>query len=130
VVADASALIAFFQDEPGAEAVGRALTAGGLMVSAVNRTEVYGKLIGSGAFNEFELDVEFSYLQGSLEIASFDLEQSNLAAFWYARRNPYNLSLGDCACLALAEAKGVPCLTAERAWAELPNLRVKLELIR
>jgi PIN domain nuclease of toxin-antitoxin system len=96
----------------------------------VNRTEVYGKLIGSGAFNEFELDVEFSYLQGSLEIAPFDLEQSNIAAFWYSRRNAYNLSLGDCACLALAEARNVPCLTAERAWAELPNLRIKLELIR
>jgi ribonuclease VapC len=51
-------------------------------------------------------------------------------AFFYARRNPYELSLGDCACLALAEAKGLQVLTAEQSWKKIPNLKIKIRLIR
>ena len=127
MVIDSSALI---RDEPGAEVVQRQIERSVLILSSVNFAEVKGKLVGNGLYTPQSVDEAINAFGRALEIVSFDLEQSNLAAFWYARRNAYNLSLGDCACLALAEAKGEPCLTAERAWAELPNLRVKLELIR
>lgn len=44
----------------------------------------------------------------------FDEEQSELAAYWYARGKPYGLPLGDSACLALGEAWGVGIMTAEQ----------------
>jgi PIN domain nuclease of toxin-antitoxin system len=130
VVIDSSALIALIRDEPGAEVVQRQIERSVLVLSSVNFTEIKGKLVGNGLYTPQSVDEAINAFGRALEIVSFDLEQSNLAAFWYSRRSAYNLSLGDCACLALAEAKGVPCLTAERAWAKLPNLRVKLELIR
>ncbi|MBI5811604.1 MAG: PIN domain-containing protein [Meiothermus silvanus] len=118
---DASALIAFLRKEKGHEKVARTLTQRECVLSAVTRTELLGKLVGSGALEP---------LGDVLEIVPFDLEQSDLAAFWYARRKPYSLSLGDCVCIALAEARGLEVLTAESAWAKLPNLRVKVNTIR
>lgn len=130
MVLDASALIAFLRAEPGHERVAEALEAGAGVLSAVTRTEVLGKLVGSGSYAEGEARGALEALTEVLEVVPFDLEQSDLAAFWYARRRPYSLSLGDCVCLALAEARALGVLTAERAWARLPNLGVKVYLIR
>ena len=126
MVVDSSALLAYLQKEPGATMVDAALKKG-LLLSSVNRTEIIGKLVGKGVpVNEVTADLNAM----TLEVVEFDLEQSDLAAHWYARRNAYDLSLGDCACLALAEARGVKVLTGERAWAKLPGLRVAVQLIR
>ena len=126
MVVDSSALLAYLQKEPGATMVDAALKKG-LLLSSVNRTEIIGKLVGKGVpVNEVTADLNAM----TLEVVEFDLEQSDLAAHWYARRNAYDLSLGDCACLALAEARGVKVLTGERAWAKLPGLRVEVQLIR
>jgi PIN domain nuclease of toxin-antitoxin system len=130
MVIDGSALMAFFKRETGHERVRAALEVGGAMISSVNRTEVKGKLVGAGLFTPQLIDARFDLLQDALEIVPFDVEQSDLAAQYYARRNPYNLSLGDCACLALGEARGVGVLTAESAWAKLPHLPFKVILIR
>ena len=126
MVVDSSALLAYLQKEPGATMVDAALKKG-LLLSSVNRTEIIGKLVGKGVpVNEVTADLNAM----TLEVVEFDLEQSDLAAHWYARRSAYDLSLGDCACLALAEARGVKVLTGERAWAKLPGLRVDVQLIR
>jgi PIN domain nuclease of toxin-antitoxin system len=77
-----------------------------------------------------QIDEVFDNLAQLLESIPFDLEQSDLASFYYARRNPYNLSLGDCACLALAEALKEDILTAEHAWKKIPDLPFKVVLIR
>jgi PIN domain nuclease of toxin-antitoxin system len=130
VVIDASALIAFLRKEKGHEKVARTLTQRECVLSAVTRTELLGKLVGSGSYTETEVKEALEPLGDALKIVPFDLEQSDLAAFWYARRKPYNLSLGDCVCIALAEARGLEVLTAESAWAKLPNLRVKVNTIR
>ena len=130
MVIDASALMAFLQREKGFEHVRKALEAGGLVLSTVNRTEVKGKLVGLGAFTPQQVDARFDVLRDVLEIVPFDGAQSDRAAYYYARRNPYNLSLGDCACLGLAEARSLAVITAETAWASLPDLPFKVVLIR
>lgn len=127
---DASALIAFLRKEEGHEKVAKILTQRECVLSTVTRTELMGKLVGSGSYTETEVRETLELLAEALEVVPFDLEQSDLAAFWYARRKPYNLSLGDCVCLALAEARGLEVLTAESAWARLPNLRVKVNIAR
>ena len=128
MVLDASAVLAWYEDEPGAQIVEDALLRGDGLISSVNLTEVIGKLVGKGIAPENEVVADLFALK--LEVAAFDSALALGAAFFYARRHPYQLSLGDCACLALAEARGLPILTAERAWAKLPNLRVAIELIR
>ncbi|NJK44935.1 MAG: type II toxin-antitoxin system VapC family toxin [Pleurocapsa sp. SU_196_0] len=130
MVLDSSVLLAYLLNEPGAERAEKALLKGGLLLSSVNRTEIKGRLVGMGLATPQAVDIEFQNLAQLVEIVAFDLEQSDLAAYYYARRNPYNLSLGDCACLALAEARGLPVLTAEQSWAKLPSLPVKVHLIR
>ena len=52
------------------------------------------------------------------------------SAFYYARRKPYDLSLGDALCLGMAEALGADVLTAERGWATIPDLPFSVTLIR
>ena len=130
MVVDASALMAFFLKESGSETVKKALEKGGLLISSVNRTEVKGKLVGSGTYTPQLVDARIDLLKDVLEVVAFDAEQSDVAAFYYARRNPYNLSLGDSACLALAEVSQQVVLTAEQAWKKLPDLPFKVVLIR
>jgi PIN domain nuclease of toxin-antitoxin system len=130
MVVDASALMAFFLKETGDEAVKKELEKGNLLISTVNRTEVKGKLVGSGTYTPQMIDSRFDLLKDVLEVVTFDAGQSDVAAFYYARRNPYNLSLGDCACLALAEVSKQNVLTAEQAWKKLLHLPFKVVLIR
>lgn len=131
-VLDASALMAFLRKEDGQEVVAAALAAEPCLFSTVSRTEVIGKLVGSGAFTQTQVREALELLGEALEIVPFDEEQSELAAYWYARRKPYGLSLGDCACLALGEARGVGLMTAEQGWKQLEGLGlgVKLNIIR
>ena len=130
MVVDSSVLLAYLLDEPGAQKAEEAIRKGGLLLSSVNRIEVKGRLVGMGVSTPQAVDTDFTHLAQLVGIAPFDLEQSDLAADYYARRNPYDLSLGDCACLALAEARELDVLTAEQSWAKLPGLRFKVHLIR
>jgi ribonuclease VapC len=126
-VLDASALLAWFQREPGSEIVRAQLEVGGA-IAAPNLTEVVGKLVSSGVApaNEVERDV----LALGLQVVAMDVGLAFGAAFFYARRSPYDLSLGDCACLATAEALGFEVLTGEHGWEKVPDLKVAVRLIR
>ena len=126
-VIDSSALMAWFQNEPGDDLTQVQLDFGG-MIAAPNLTEVIGKLVSSGIvpINEVQRDV----LALGLEIIPMDQTIALASAFFYARRHPYDLSLGDCVCIAVAETLGVEILTAEQSWAKIPDLRVKVRLIR
>jgi PIN domain nuclease of toxin-antitoxin system len=126
-VIDSSAILAWFQRESGYENTRMQIKMGG-MIAAPNLTEVIGKLVsnGSAPANQVERDV----LALNLDIIPMDKNIALAAAFFYARRHPYDLSLGDCACIAVAETLGVEILTAEQSWAKIPDLRIKVRLIR
>jgi PIN domain nuclease of toxin-antitoxin system len=127
---DASAVIAFVRKEPGGELVLARVANEEALISTVNLTEVKGKLVGAGLFTPAQVNSELEVLTALIEPIPYSLEHAELAAWWYARKNPYNLSLGDCACLGTAEALGAEVMSAEQSWVKLPNLRVKVSLIR
>ena len=109
MVIDASALTAYLENEVGAEVVTNAFLESRLMLSVVNFVELVGKLVSRGATTHDEVVADIKGL--NLDVVEMDLDQGLIASYFYARRKPYGLSLGDGSCLALAEARGVKVLT-------------------
>ena len=64
-----------------------------------------------------------------LEVVGFELEQAYQCALLRPLTKSAGLSLGDRACLALAQQRGQPVITADRAWATLA-LGVTMTVIR
>jgi ribonuclease VapC len=122
-VLDASALLALLNREPGAERVRSVLTEA--IVSTFNCAEVYSKLsqwkVPPASFDDIISVVP--------TVISFDITLARRVGELQAATRHLGLSLGDRACLALAEREGLPALTAERRWAQL-DLGVAVELIR
>lgn len=117
-VLDASAILAFLRGEPGSEVVdacrGRAIA------SAVNVAEAGARLSDLGASRA---EVRRSMALMSMEIIPFDEEQAHDAADIRDATRRWGLSLGDRACLQLAARRGLPALTADRAWSEIDTAR-------
>jgi ribonuclease VapC len=110
-VLDASAVLCLLQEEKGAERVARALPAA--EIGAVNYSEVVGKLVDGGMDGE-TADRLIDTLH--LNVIPFDRTQARLAGSLRAITRKLGLSLGDRACLALAQARGATALTCERSW--------------
>jgi len=124
IVLDASAMIAFFKDEVGSAAVLSAMPDAAM--SSVNLVEVVTRLIDDG----FALDDIRTAIAGtSVDTIGFDDELAFDAGALRERTRAHGLSLGDRACLALAQRLGVPALTADRQWAHL-DIGVEVRLIR
>jgi len=111
IVLDASALIAFLRNEPGADKVAAALPRS--CISAVNLAETLGKLMGYGKPLE-ALAFQVERLQ--IPVVPFDEEQARIAASLWQVTRARGLSLGDRACLALALTTSLPALTTDREW--------------
>jgi ribonuclease VapC len=123
-VLDASALIAFLRNEPGADKVAAVLA--GSCVSAVNLAETISKMVEYGK----PLDaVAYQIERLRVPVIPFDTEQAKLVASLWKTTRVMGLSLGDRACLALGLKQGVPVLTADQLWAKA-DVGVKIELIR
>ena len=124
VVADASAIIALLAGEPfdrvDPERIARA------WVSAVNLYEVLAKLYEMG-LPDSEANAAVSLL--GLRVMAFDEIQAGAAARLRRMMLKAGLSLGDRACLALAESLRCPVITADRAWANV-DVGVEVLLIR
>jgi PIN domain nuclease of toxin-antitoxin system len=114
VVLDASALMAVLREEPGAAAVEAVLDHAA--ISAVNLSEVQAKLVERGTAAELAWS---SLVDLDLEVIDFDVSQARVAGDLRSLTRAQGLSLGDRACLALAQALGLPAMTADRAWAGL-----------
>ena len=123
-VLDASALIAFLRNEPGADKVDAVLSRS--CISAVNLAETLSKLVEYGK----PLDVSaFQIERLQIPVIAFDADQAKLlASLWKASRSA-GLSLGDRACLALGLKTGGQVITADRKWQEC-GLGVEIIQIR
>lgn len=112
-VLDASALLALLGGGPGAEQVADAVLAGAV-VSTVNLAEALATLGASGlpASAMAELVARLG-----LEAVPFDLDAAARAGVLAARPRERRLSIGAAACLALAQQRDLPVLTADPAWA-------------
>lgn len=129
-VLDASALLAYLQNEPGADAVADALLQTAA-ISAVNWAETLSKLAERGqdpdaVTTHFR---EQGLLDRALIIYPLDEELGRDIAKLRVPTRSLGLSLGDRACLALALKLNLPALTTDRAWENL-NLAVEIRVIR
>jgi ribonuclease VapC len=130
-VLDASALLAHLRDEEGAAVVREAM-AEGAAISIVNWIEVLSKLAERGEDPELAT-VEMKaagLIGGVVTIEAVTQDDAIVIARLRPTTKPQGLSLADRACLALAERLGVPTLTADRDWADLPGVEGKIKLIR
>ena len=125
-VVDASALLAYLFEEPGAELVAELLDAGSALVSSVNYAETVSKLIDRKMPEDV---VKITMENLGLEVVSYDEQQALLTGLFRKSCLSYGLSLGDRACFALASIGDFPVMTADRIWQEVP-LGVEVSLIR
>ncbi|MGB4777851.1 type II toxin-antitoxin system VapC family toxin [Microbacterium sp.] len=116
MVLDASAVLAFLQDEPGAEHVEKALLAGAV-IGAANLSEVAQKVRGRGDWALSAALLE-SY---ELTVEPVTREDGECAALLWRRGS--GLSLADRLCLALGERLDAPALTADAAWGDEGRIR-------
>jgi ribonuclease VapC len=124
IALDASALLAFLFGEPGGAAVGEVLD--DCCLSAVSLSEVGGRFARDG--HDPELVVRRLEAAG-IELGPFAIADAALAASLRRKTDVLGLSLGDRACLALAMARGIPALTADRLWAKL-DVGIEVRLLR
>ena len=123
-VLDASALLAFLRNEPGAEEVAAVLRLS--CISAVNLAETISKMVEYGKPLN---DVAFQIERLRIPVIPFDAEHAKLVASLWKATRVVGLSLGDRACLALGLKTGLPVLTTERAWANI-KIGVSVGVIR
>jgi PIN domain nuclease of toxin-antitoxin system len=122
VVLDASALLAYFLNEPGHNIVGQAIGSGSIM-STVNLSEVVAKL------TQYKVPTPVLRTlveRSGIDIVPFSEDQALRAGLLYEMTRPHGISFGDRACLALAEERQCPVLTADRDWLKLG---LELEII-
>ena len=125
-VLDASALLAAFFDEPGAEVVAERMN--GALMSAVNLSEVVAKLIDRGASPDQIAEI---MAQLDIDVVPHDERQATTAGLLRRETRSSGLSLGDRACLALAIERRAVALTGDRAWLALAEpLQVEVMAIR
>ena len=121
-VLDASAVLAYLQQEMGYEKVREALEAGAV-VSTVNLAEVYAKVIDKGLTLEGVATRLKALGLSSLPVTEEDARRS---ALLYPAARTLGLSLADRVCLALALRLNLPALTADQGWREFGDVQVEL----
>ena len=125
-VLDSSAILAVILEEPGADQAEAYLP--GAKVSTVNIGEVVAKLRDLGMPERTTNEV-IAGLQ--LDVHVHDLDAALASGHLRLQTRPAGLSLGDRACLALAQALELPTVTSDRGWlAVADEIGVQVELIR
>jgi len=125
VVLDASAVLAWLREEPGAEVVGPRLA--GAVMSAVNWCETWQKLDQHGV----DADRATRRLQTlGVRVEPLTVQDALGAARLWSRTRAAGLSLGDRCCLALAQRLTVAAITADAAWASLALDDIRIDVIR
>ena len=123
-VLDSSAILAVLLNEPGQDVV--AGYKGDALVSSINLAEIAAKFADRGAVPA-EWLYPFSLMR--LEVVAFDEDQALASGQLRQSTRRLGLSLGDRACLQLAAMRGLPAVTADRAWGEL-EVGVEVRVVR
>jgi PIN domain nuclease of toxin-antitoxin system len=124
IVLDTSALLAFVNGEPGGENVAEVI--GDAVISTVNLAEAITKLVDRGASIELARDALATV---DYAVADFDRAQAEATGALIAQTRGRGLSLGDRACLALAQREQLPVLTGDRIWLEVVS-GIEIRLFR
>ena len=126
VVLDASAMLAYINNERGAQAVHDVLARS--VVSTVNLVEAFSKLVREG----MDVNDTRTVLQKCFpEAVPVDRDQAETAAIIHAANAKMNVSYADSLCLALGACRDVPILTCDQKWKKLElGFDVDIRLIR
>lgn len=111
-VVDASVVLAWLQDEPGADQAEPMLMEG--LIGAANWSEVLQKVRQHGAPAGIVARLLSSFGLTVVDVTAVDAE---IAADLWRHRSP--LSLADRLCLALSRRTGKPVATADVTWTEV-----------
>lgn len=125
VVLDASAVLAYFNNEPGQQRVAAALD--DAVISTVNWAEVLQKITADGGDTDRLGD---GLIALGLRVEPLTLDDARMTARLWPNTRTAGLSLGDRACLATAHRFRLPALTADHAWKALDLDDVDITLIR
>ena len=126
LVLDASAVLAYLQQEEGSHQVEKILSEGEAIISAANYAEVVTKLIDI-KMTETEIKIVLENLE--MMIKTVDESQAWFTGLLRNKTKKYGLSLGDRACIALAESLNFPILTADKQWNKV-DLSIKVIQLR
>lgn len=124
MILDASALLAYLQQEQGCSQIEQVLATA--FISTVNWCEVVQKL-RARAVDDRAVRENLAIL--GLGFISFDLEHADKAGELWQITSPFGLSLGDRACLATGLIENMPVMTADQVWQKL-SLPLDVRLIR
>jgi ribonuclease VapC len=124
-VLDASAVLALIFREPGMHLVQAALHDGAVILS-VNLAELITTMLGRGMD-----EATARSIIGAIDppVIPFDEDLAFRTGVLRAATRSAGLSLGDRACLSLAERLAVPALTADCVWGTL-GLSIQVDVIR
>ena len=123
-VLDASALLAYLQQEAGAEIVKAAF--GRAVISTVNWAETVQK---TSPTTDEAAELRQGLQSLGLAFLPLSVEQAETAGRLREQTARFGLSLGDRACLAVGMEDGRTVYTADRVWQKL-GLDVEIRTIR
>ena len=123
-VLDASVVLAHIRQESGSDCVDE--LAAEALISAVNLAEIFAKLAERGLSQDQADMIVYRY---RLEVVPFDEDLARQTGALRPATKALGLSLGDRACLALAQRARLPILTADRSWAKL-DLGIPIKVVR
>jgi ribonuclease VapC len=124
-VLDASALLAWLNEEAGAEKVEPLLEKSA--ISTVNLSETLQKSLARGV-DVTGLKEDLAAL--GLTVVDFTPTDAEMAAGLWTHTRHLGLSLGDRCCLATARRLDIPAVTADRDWAQLEQTGLDVHTIR
>ena len=122
-VFDSSAVLAALFQEPGGDKVVAMWVDGENLISAVNYAEIVSKLNERG-MSDFEV---LAVMEGvPLTVVDFDQTTAHASGLLRTATKALGLSLGDRACIALAQSRSATAVTADKQWEKLPELDLLL----
>ncbi len=127
-VMDASALLALARGERGCDVVQDLLQTQECVASSVNMAEVGSKLIDLGLPQP---ELARALQQFDVGVVDFSAEHASASSALRTLTGPAGLSLGDRACLALAQLMEATAVSADSAWLDVADaIGAKVLMIR